>query len=261
MQASLGFLTINTKVSDLKSMLKERSLPVSGRKRDLIERLIQSDPEKMKKATRGLKVLQCSQQGRAIAEHYLAREKEKRALLEQQVLNLLRQRRFREASLFVASFESEQVFPRGLGIDWSNYDPAHDVKVLNIIFNSKPHILAPLNNEYLDRLRIAAGMMYLWGTNRIKGWLPPDFKTTLSMDNDAIARMIVFHATHQVQMDQYRKTGVKKIKIITANDTYVCEACRKLASKEYKLNKVPELPYEKCTSEMGCRCTAVVAEF
>jgi len=256
-----GLLDYEYKVSDLKSMLKEHGLPVSGRKKDFIERLIQSDPEGMKKATHGLRVLQCSQQGRAIAEQYLAREKEKRTSVEQQVLNLLRQRRFREASLLVASFESEQVFPRGLGIDWRNYDPTHDVKVLNIIFGSKPRILASLNDEHLDQLRIAAGMMHLWGTNKAKGWLPPDFKTTLSMDNDAAARMIVFHATHQVQIAQYRKVGVKKVKIITANDTYVCEVCRELASKEYELSQVPELPHEKCRSEMGCRCTAVVADF
>lgn len=255
-----GLLEYGYRVSDLKSMLKERGLPVSGRKRDLIERLIQSEPDGMKRSTRGLRVLQCSQQGRAIAEQYLASEKEKRVLAEQQVLDLLGQRRFREASLLVASYESKQVFPRGLGIDWENYDPTHDVEVLNIIFKSKPRILAHLNDEHLEHLRIAAGMMHLWGTNRAKGWLPPGFKTMLSMDNDTAARMMIFYATHQIQMAQYRKLGVKKIKIITANDTYVCEACQKMASKEYRLSQVPELPYEKCTCEMGCRCTAVVAD-
>ena len=256
-----GLLDYKYKVSDLKKMLKQRGLPVSGRKADLIARLVQADPKGMRKATHGLAVLLCSEQGRVIAEQHLAREEEKRARVEHQVLSALQERKFREASQLVSSFEAEQVFPRGLNIDWKNYDPTHDVAMLETMFRSKLKVLARLSGEQLDQLRVAAGMMHLWGNNKAREWLPPGFETRLTMDNDAVARMIVSHASHQINMAQYRKAGVKTVEIRTANDRLVCHACRELAKKEYKLNQVPELPYEECTSEMGCRCWTVAADF
>ena len=36
-----------------------------------------------------------------------------------------------------------------------------------------------------------------------------------------------------------------------------CPACKRIQGKKYKLNSVPELPYEGCTAEGGCCCTVV----
>ncbi len=259
-QAGLaGLLDYRYKVSELKTMLKQRGLQVSGHKTELIERLIQADIEGMRKATRGLSVLLCSEQGRVIAEQYLAQEKEKRAGVEKQTLQALQQRKFKEASQMVAVFEAQQVLPRGVNIDWKHHNPAHDVATLKTMFKSKPKILGSLNDEQMECLHIAAGMMHLWGTNQAKDWLSDNFKTGLIMDNDAAARMILFYASHQCSIAEYRTVGVKTVKILTTDNS--CEACKKLAKRKYKMNEVPELPYEKCTSEMGCRCTTVVADF
>jgi len=49
--ADLGeYLAYKFKVTELKSMLKQRSLPTSGRKSDLVSRLVQADPEWMQEA-------------------------------------------------------------------------------------------------------------------------------------------------------------------------------------------------------------------
>lgn len=259
-QASLnGLLDYKYKVSELKLMLEQRGLPVSGRKAGLIERLVESDPDGMRKVVRGLNVLQCTEQGRAIAEEYLAQEKEKRARVEEQTLYALHQRKFKKASQMVAAFEAQQVFPRGINIDWKHHNPDQDVAMLKVIFQAKPRILATLNEEQMGHVRLAAGMMYLWGTNQAKAWLPDDLETDLRMDNDAAARMIVFYAYHQRSIAQYRATGVKTVRILATGDS--CAACKKLARRKYKISEVPELPYEKCTHEMGCRCTMVAGDF
>ena len=242
------------KVNELKDMLKQRGLAVSGRKGDLIQRLVQADPEGMKQTVAGLRILLCSEQGREIAEQYVANEKAKRSKVEQQVLDYLQQRKFKEASITVASYEAEQVFPRGIGIGWKHYNPARDMAMLNIIFSGKPRILASLSDSHLDKLRLVAGMMYLWGTNQCKEWLPPNFETDLAMDNDAAARMFVFYASHQISLADYKRSGVvKQVEISATQDS--CNACKRIAGKRYKLNEVPELPYEHCMHQMGCRCT------
>ncbi len=242
-------LAYEYRVSDLKSMLRQRGLPVSGRKRELIARLVEADAEGMEEVISGVPIFQCSNLGRAIAEDYLIREQEKQYEIEQQVLDALWRRRFKESSRLVASFDAQRVFPRK-----GQYELTRDMAMLKTIFTSVPEALSLLTDDQLEQLRIAAGMMFLWGANKAKKWLPSDFETGLSIGIDAAARMLVFHASNQRSLTNYRQSEVVKgVEIIVAEDA--CEACRKLAGEAYNFNEVPVLPYVKCTHEKGCRCT------
>ncbi len=46
------------------------------------------------------------------------------------------------------------------------------------------------------------------------------------------------------------------ITIFNNDDQLVCDACRQIQGYHYNLDEVPELPYEECTCENGCRCWA-----
>jgi hypothetical protein len=186
---------------------------------------------------------------------------ENRVQIKQQVLSMLLQRKFKEACTLVASFEAKQPIPRGLNIDWNSYDPTRDVEMLTLIFGRGPKILSHVGKQQLTQLCIAAGMMHLWGTNQAEEWLPLDLKTGLVMDDDSAARMLIYHAAHQLDIVQYREVGVTTVEIRTSDDAHVCPACQKLAGRKYKLRRVPELPFEKCTSPMGCRCMTAMVDF
>lgn len=241
------------KVTELKDMLKKRGLPVSGRKDEMAQRLVTADPNGMKKSIEDLTVVECTQSGRQLAEQYLLGEKEKRSRVEQQIIEYIKKRMFREACLAVAAYEAEQVFSRGLGVDWKHYNPSRDIEVLTIIFNSKPKILSKLGDDKLENLRQGASLMELWGKGTAQEWLLPDLETGLSFDANTAARMFLFYARNKVSLEQYRISGVfKYVVIIAAQDG--CDACNKLNKKKYKLNEVQELPYEHCTHEKGCRC-------
>jgi hypothetical protein len=257
-----SLLSYKYKVSDLKEMLKQRGLPLSGRKDEMIQRLIQTDPDGMKKSTDGLSIFECSPLGLSIAEQYLTTEKEKRIKVEQQVMEYIKKRNFREASLAVANYEEEQVFPRDIGINWKYYNPNGDIEMLNTIFSSKPKILATLDNEKLESLQLGAAMMGLWGIwgkkNMAKKWLPENFETGLAFDNDAALRIFFFYTSYHISLEGYRESGVVEyVEILAMHDS--CDACKKLTNKKYKLDAVPELPHEHCTHEMGCRCTLIPA--
>lgn len=256
MQADLNAqMDYKFKATELKELLKQRGLPVSGRKEDFINRLVQADPEGMKRAVAGPQILLCSERGQQIAESYLATEKTKRLEMEEQVLEYLKRRKFKEASVAVASYEATQVFPRGIGVDWKNHNPNRNVELLRLIFDGRPRILSRLSNDQLAALRPAAGMISLLGVSQGSQWLPADFETGLAMDNDAAVRMLSFHAMHQVDMASYRQGGVKQVEIRAAEDS--CEACKKISGRKFKLNEAPELPHEHCTHKMGCRCMAL----
>lgn len=247
------------KVSDLKSILRELGLPVSGRKSELIQRLIENDPHGAEDMVRGLEIVQCTEKGRRIAERYLAQEAQKRASVEDQTFRALKKGKFYEASEMMAAFEARQVFSRGIGIDWNNYDPSRDVEMLEMIFAAQPNILSSLNNEQMEHLRPAAGMMYLWGISQATAWLPSSLETNLELDNDTAARMIMFYASHKRNIAGLRAAEAKTVKILSADDS--CPSCKRLSESNHKISEVPELPYEKCTHRMGCRCRAILGDW
>ena len=240
---------------DLKDLSKQYGLPVSGKKIDLIKRLIAKDPATMKKSVAGLKVLQCLPKGKEMAEEYIAKQDEKRSQVETQMLEYIEQGQYRKACLVMGAFEAEQVFPRGLGMNWKNYNPDDDVDLLNLIFKNRPKILSEVTDDELNILRIGASMMALWGVNMAKKWMPADLSMNLAFDNDTAARMVLFHARFKSNIAQYKKYGLKSLEILTASDS--CDECKKFAGKRYSLNNVPELPHEKCTHKYGCRCTTL----
>jgi hypothetical protein len=175
--------------------------------------------------------------------------------LNEQIGEYFKQRKFKEASLVIASFEAQQVFPRGLGINWNNHNPASDIEVLKTIFTYKPKILSQLDNNLLETLRFAAGMDYLWGKNNSGEWLSPDFEIALAIDQVTAVRIFLSNAYYHRSITQYRTSGVvNQVQILSKN---CCENCMKLSGKKFLLNEAPELPFENCTREMGCNCTVI----
>jgi len=64
--------------------------------------------------------------------------------------------------------------------------------------------------------------------------------------------MIMLLGIHGATIAGYQRKGLRMVKILATRDS--CEACVSLSIKSYTLDEVPELPYEHCTSEKGCRC-------
>jgi hypothetical protein len=249
------------KASELKDLLRARHLKVSGRKEELLDRLIQADSRGMERATNGTELLKCSPEAAQVVEDYLLREKEFRKAVESEVLALLERGEYAKASQAVSVFEATQVFPRGLGIDWASRGHDEDVDTLRVIFERTPQILRSVEPSLLGKLRLAAGASFLWGTNTATAWLPDTFATGIHLEADTAARMLVFHASHVREMEQYREVGVTEIEIIPVSDDRTCAPCHAIQGRSFRLAATPEFPYSTCTSEMGCRCEAVAKDF
>lgn len=242
------------KVPDLKKMLKSRGLPLSGKKAQLIERLLEADKQGVEAEFKGKTLLRCTARGKETAEQQGQAERDRREAVEQQVMEALRQRQYATASRLVAQFEASQPFSRGMGVDWKNHDASHDVFVLTVIMERTPKALAKTDPSGLAPIRIAAGMMYLWGVSRAVPWLPPAGGMDAIVAQAQKARVLVAHAQFASSIEGYKQSGTKGAEIIGGDS---CPACKRIQGKKYKLNSVPELPYEGCTAEGGCCCTVV----
>lgn len=247
--------------SDLKSMLRKLNQKTSGRKAELIRRLIEHDKSTMLSTTNHLDLFQCTNEGVQLAESYLEASDMKRLEAERLCLSLLSTGEYMKACHAVAQYETSRPFPRGLGVDWDYFGSKKDILSLKLIFERTPGILKGMERNRLDQLRVSAGMMDLWGTNSAKRWLSEEYETGIHLKSDAAGRMLLFHANHIRNLEDYREAEFRKIQILGVNDGASCSECLKIDGKEYLLDQVPELPYAKCTCEFGCRCITLAAEF
>ena len=255
-EPSLAELAKSTiKVPDLKRLLREQRQSLSGRKSDLIERLIANGAARLRLVIGATTLRRCSTRGAKLASDFLDREKERRRLAEEATIDLVRKRDFRRASIVVAEFEKGRVDPRGF-LDWSRHDPNYDVSVLERIFESSPAILNKLDSTKLPPLRLAAALDHLWGTNTPLKWLGSEFETGVNLGAEAASRAFLSGGIHRAKIDQAKAFGIHlRAEVITTYDGRTCAACRALDGIVFSLDELPEIPYEHCTSDDGCRCT------
>ena len=243
------------KVNDLKKILEERGLKKSGRKDELINRLIESDPSGMSKLSKGIDIYICTDIGEKIVEDYLETENKKREVVEKQTIFELSKHNFRKSSKLIANYEAGQVFPRGIGMDWKNYDTKDDELFLIILFSRKPKILSDISDKELEPMRIGAGMFRLkWNRGQVNNWLSSLNLSKMAIEPEQISNLLYLHAHFLKELRECRELDIKHVEINSSNDPLVCSACKRIIGKKIRLDKVPELPYEKCTSESGCRC-------
>ena len=248
------------KVPDLKALLKQRGLPVSGRKADLIDRLMQADPEGMDVLVSQMDLVVCSPTGRELVEQYQAQVEAERTAIAQELSALLLDRKYQRACKRMGAYEAQQVFPRSNIVDWRSYASDNSRKTLKYILTGKPGILQSLPASQLDALRIPTALSYLFG----EFWssaphFMPDMALNSRFDCETACRMLWMYARNQATLQYYRsmKHGSQEVEIIGNGNS--CSACQHCLGVVYHINDVPELPNPQCTSNNGCRCTYVSA--
>jgi hypothetical protein len=250
------------KAGELRRQLQSRQLSESGTKTQLIERIMSADPAWVQQATAGLAVYTCTDGGRALAESYLEQEKQQRTSAQQKALEALGQREYADAARIVYAFEAEQVFPRGMGVDWSHHETTQDEIALQAIFSCSLKALQALSAEQLEQVRLNAGIRWLFSYSYDDYPLPNELSDELLDDGFRLTSSLISNAHYHTVIKACRKSQAlmpqvrHEVVYATCNDHLVCDECRKLAERTWTPDEAPELPYEKCTSdsESGCRC-------
>lgn len=159
-------------VADLKKLLKERGLKVSGKKQELAERLVAADEVGMSKLHTAKTVIECSPEIRARILQYVADKEREFEDAITEALAALRNMDFEKASRTIGAYESKQIHlpTRGLRIDVGTGTPtefygrpaparetAADVAAMKEIFTLRPKILRELaESEWKPLLTVVA---------------------------------------------------------------------------------------------------------
>lgn len=234
--------------TELKRILRDRKLKVSGRKAEMAARLCESDPGEMGKIVAGLRLLQCSESGRTLASAVIARKSE----MQNAALEALREKNLELAVRTVNEFQDALGFPE---------DPLMPSKPaladVRRIFTVNPKILKGVSDDAMESVRIAAGMAFLGlGTK----WLPENLVTGARIDGDIAVDMVVSRVQTERNVESWQASGlVSSVEVVCSTDG-PCEACSELSEHPWSIDTVPEIPYEHCTSEWGCHCGLILSE-
>ena len=243
---------------ELKRLLKERGLKVSGRKAEQAQRLLDADPEGMHRLAAEHRIVRCSTAASAAVHAWLAQQAQALDQATDNLIGALRKHDFK-AAIHVADVWREKRFQvpvhpaqEAMTIPTHPRTLEERVQELAQVFTLRPKILTDLEPEQWEGLHVNYAVWQLLGHSADEKCMP-GFTGLNAMDAATVLRMLGFYDRHQQDLEQWKKLGVKKASIMCTNSGS-CETCIALDKKTYRLDKLPELPYESCTCELGCRC-------
>lgn len=233
-------------VAQLKKLLQERSLKLTGSKSELVERLVLSDRNGMEKIAQKGKVMKCSPTAlEMLSEH----EKKKQLALDtakKQSFNALKSNDPKSAYKIYATYQKSYATP--------NFESnSYQVEELMKVLKSQPKILSNVSRENLMLLKAIAGIHMLWRDESLESLSSSNNLSGLR--NDRIAVNYILAHTRIMESIDRDKEYVKQVKIeFDSGDIDSCELCQALNGKIFDIDKVPELPMIGCTSDTGCKC-------
>lgn len=232
--------------TQLKKLLQEHNLKLTGSKGELIERLVLSDRAEMEKITQKSKVMKCSAMALELLSEYEKKKQLALDLAKKQSFNALKSNDPKSAYKIYVSYQRAHVIP-----DFESN--SFQVEEIMSVLKSQPKILANVTAENLRQLKAIAGMHLLWPDETLESWLSSNSISGLKNDRIAINYLLA-HARITEDIERHKEYA-KQVKIdFDSGDIDSCELCQALNGKVFDIDKVPELPMIGCTSETGCKC-------
>lgn len=147
--------------SDLKAMLKDLTLPVLGKKQELIDRIKENTTEDQREQICPDLYYVLTEKGINIAEQYKAAKKAKSTVLKENILTLIRCSDYKGAVFYMCEAYSMEIIPPGIGTDWSNKEQIWNNQeiMLNQIKEIDWH---DLNNSEAFKYALIKCLYYDW---------------------------------------------------------------------------------------------------
>ena len=233
---------------ELKVMLRERGLKLAGRKDEMAERLCSADPTGMEKNIARVNLLKWSEEGRQLSSVFFSRRDE----MQRAAAAALQGKNPELACRLVCEFQDALGFPEN-----PMFQSKPDLADVTSVFSAAPKILAGVKQESLEYLRIAAGMAFL-GLEHDP--LTDNLETGIRLAGPAAVKMIFSYVQSRRNFESWRSSGlVRTVRIVCSADG-PCKVCARLSNRTWPIKDVPEIPYEHCTSDEGCKCGYILAD-
>lgn len=268
------------RVADLKELLEKHHISAKGKKAELIAKYLDSIPHAAAAAdVADVRLYRATAEGKKHLELYEKQKEVARKTMEMAAIAHLMSGDVIRAGQRIAQHETQQVFARGPGIDWSRGMPepylklatyllAHSYDELPLLENERKEVGARLSlSALLGETYAEAGKRILDVANGEFGWavfanvLRTDpccgYAKTCNLDDplevaQMYARMRMSEACTSHDLEKLATSRIGKgIRILQANGDR-CMSCT-MGKHQYswdELQKLPRLP-----RHWGCQCT------
>jgi SAP domain len=250
-------------VAELKKILSSRGLRVSGKKAELVQRLLEADPKGMEKLCAHRMVLRCTPAASQAVSRWEAEQSTAFETATDNVIAALRNRHFKAAICTADAYRKSKFVPpvhpaqEAMTIHPAPRSIEERANDLATVFTMRPKILKGLQPEQWEGLYLNYAVWQLLGRvapdKCMPGFTGIGAIGNGAMSSETATRMLSFHVGHQRDLARWRELGITSGTIIGIGG---CEACLALYNKTFRLDKLPELPYKDCTCALGCRCTS-----
>lgn len=247
------------KVSELKVLLDKKSLDKKGKKNILVERVKNNYSDKELESVINVdKKYLLTTEGEEIVNSYTLNQDKLYNNLIVEVFDLIKELQINKAYIKIATYENNQIFKRGIGIDWSKEARIGICKEQKDIYEEILRLES--NNLNLAAMAICGDLL---GLNPIKtAKLYEDYinaNELKDISNDNLSQEINYmQAIVSIKRDlkNYLKSSTKKYEVMAFLDDNTCEICTKLNGKVFSCNKakigINCPPFHK-----SCRCCIV----
>ncbi len=270
------------RVVDIKSLLEKHQISVSpkARKSEMIARYLDCIPANTaSNEVADIRRYRLTGKGKKQVEFYIASKEMARKTMEASAMAYLMNGDTTRAGQRISLYESQQVFSRGQGIDWSKGMPeaylklatylvSHDYTELPMLETQRKEVGAKLAlSALLGETYAEAGRRILDVSNGEFGWAVfgnvlrtnpcCGYATTCNLDDpleiaQLYARMRMGEACTNMDLEKLSALKLGKgIKILPANGNH-CITCTR-GKHQYSWSEIQSLP--RLPKQWGCLCT------
>lgn len=238
-------------VPDLKNLLRDAGLPVSGKKVNLIQRVKESVSQAaIDNAIPPKDYIAFSEKGQAYYDGLCSRFVEELDSLFMNMYHNLLEYKFDAAYRMMCSFEKAQFFTRGIGIDWEREE-------IRGCSKSDRSACITYMNASEDKRFVALAICYWWFGSS------PNYTEFMQRHDDlfiGITPEDLYYGHSMLsnlrELYDYRDGQVEEYKIVAAKDERTCALCESMSEKNFPVLTakigVNCPPFHK-----GCRCCIV----
>ncbi len=244
------FLLENLKVQELKEILLSKGLNKSGKKQDLINRILDnfSKEELYKLSIKEIYHYKLTDSGKKITDE-LCRSATYNLELEDACISLILQEKYNDAYAKVCKFRSSSPIPSGLNYDWNAAcQRGWNKRILDKTSEkSKMYSACTIFCEMMGEAFAKADILYKRLTNETYVLTPEEAKAI------PVSQYRFYHSNKN-ELISYRQAGIEYYQILAVNDAKTCEKCKRKHNKIYPV-KSARIGVNMPPFEYDCRCT------
>ena len=244
------------KNENLKQILRAHNLKVSGKKQELVNRILQNiDDLDVKNCPVYSDFYILTKKGHEIADNYYSRFEMERIDFFKRAIELIQSQNFNDAYRMICKRNAENPVPPGMGCDWEKW------YYEGLTNEDESNFLYQLNNSS-DKLMMAASIYDVMsgeGVQKIQFYIRHAFNVETNIISNDISLDVQYNVSkyyNQHTIDSYNNADIIEYCFLASLDGNTCPICGALDGKIFSISEM-QVGVNCPPMHKGCRCTTI----